>query len=134
MTSFSECGLFEGKKLRGLIFEDRDSISMEINLFLNCRYVQKVMHSERVKFNLGGTSFDFIFNPLLDFSLQNSGFFKKNEKLFLPQNFDFHCKKWILGEILRFFCILNDFTANSKCRQIRNANSKCLAFKVYNFL
>ena len=97
--------------MRGLIFEDRDPISMKINLFLNCRYVQKVMHSERVKFNLGGTSFDFIFNPLLDFALQNSGFCKKNVKLFLPQNFDFYCKILNFCRNFAIFCILNDFTA-----------------------
>ena len=112
MTSFSECGLFEGKKLRSPIFEDRDPISMEINLFLNCRYVQKVIHSERVKLNLGGISFDFTFNPLLDFALQNSGFCKKNEKIIFASKFLFYCKILNFRRNFAIFCILNDYTAN----------------------
>lgn len=49
--------------------------SIEIYGFINCWYVQNIIHPECVKLNLGGTSFDFNFKLHLDYCLL-SNFFK----------------------------------------------------------
>ena len=94
--------------------------SIEIYRFINCWYVQNIIHPECVKLNLGGTSFDFNFKLHLDYCLLSNflNFRKKN-----PNILYFWIRRWwIKSRTCVFGPFLNDHSKNNNFEKRHRKN------------